>query len=169
VKNQKTMGRPKKQPTQKQMENFNPIQLLHEDIAEILMKSKVIGKWDSQDVRLLINWFLFPKQFIQIKKDKKAERRRIDASLALVEIFSRSPDEFIPALPKMQKKIGEYFTNPLKKRMIDEAISHGWLPEPMFENSKKDFWIKSANCLAGENETPRTIENARQKIRKMFS
>lgn len=161
------MGRPKKKPSAKQLAGFDPFMLLHDEVADILIQSKVTGKWNCQDVQLLIYWFMLPAAFNAT--EKKPDTKRINNALALAEMFSRSPDELIAALPKIRKKILSYFANPMKRVMLDESIRQGWLKAPVFDQWRDDLWENYANVLAGKDSTSRTIENARAKICKIVT
>ena len=183
------MGRPKKQPSANQLAEFNPARLLHDDIADILIKSKAQGRWTWADVQILIDWFLWPDGFDVIKTEltKRQEikytmplvsfaknatvtrdHKKIYRALHLAKLFSQSPDELIVALPKMHKKILSYFSNPLKKTLMDEAMRNAWMKSSWAQEQTKEFWTKPANVLAAKNSTPRTVENARAKIRKII-
>jgi len=144
------MGRPKKQPSAKALEQLGPNRLLFEDVKNILIKCRVRGRWTYVDVLLLIDWFISPEAFDVIKTEvieakpfkitytlplisftKNAEvtgeHVKISKALHLAKLLSQSPDELIQALPKIHKRILNYFTDsptsrPLESLMMEQAI-----------------------------------------------
>lgn len=180
--NKPTMGRPKKQPSH--LEKFTPVLVLYDDVKKILIKYNVPrAGWTYMDVMVLIEWILTPAAFSALKTEVPKpfeikyvfppisfavgtewtlEHIRIVKALHLAKLFAESPEGLVEALPKIYKKIALYFTNPMKAAVMNEAIRSGWL------NSSPDFWTKPAKELASKNTTARTIENAREKIRKIL-
>jgi hypothetical protein len=182
------MGRPKKQPSAKQLAEFSINRVLFEDVKKILIKSKVRGRWTYMDAWLLMDWFLWPESFDAIKTEvvenkpwnitytlplvsfaKNAtvtrDHEKIYRALHLAKLFSQSPEELILALPKIQQRIAKFLTSPLGSMVFKQAINK----QLGYEQMTKDFWSKSANELAGKDATARTVENARDRIRKVLS
>jgi len=176
------MGRPKKQP--KHLEKLTLELVLHDEVKKILIDYNVPRPgWTYMDVFLLIQWLLWPELFNTIQTEVQKpfeitytvplvsfknnaeltpEHMKIARALHLAKLFAESPDGLIEALPKIRKTILKNFSNPQKKVVLDEAIRSGWMKH------SPNFWTKSANELTGKDTTPRTIENAREKIRTIL-
>jgi len=182
------MGRPKKQPSAKQLEELHINRVLFEDVKKILIKSKVRGRWTYMDAWLLMDWFLCPESFDAIKTEvvenkpwnirytlplvsfaKNApvtrDHEKISRALHLAKLFSQSPEELMVALPKIQNRIGKFIASPLGGMVFKQTINK----QLGYEQMTKEFWTKPAKELVGEDSTIRTVENARAKILKVLT
>jgi hypothetical protein len=180
------IGKPSKVPTDEQLARLDMVNLVIGEAKIILKECKAPASWGDGEIKLILRCAFCPSELNSVLRfpNDELKAHRTSNALAWGRMFAQAPDAMVDALPKIRTLVKKSQGIPAsqKKRTVnvcDAVVEHyvlsntfGHYQRQNLGDSKR-FWIGETKAVALEYSkyldlpvTQRTIEDAREKLRK---